>query len=98
MNANRITPSSGFGAELDRLIDARRITRDEAAERIGVDGSYISRLITGHRRPSREVCQQIADGLQLSCRERRRLTVLAGFIPSDMRSLLIEIFGLQEVA
>ncbi|MGI8403943.1 MAG: helix-turn-helix domain-containing protein [Thermomicrobiales bacterium] len=95
MRASRHTPSPGFGAELNRLIDARHILRDEAADRIGVDGSYISRLITGHRRPSREVCQQIADGLELTCRERRRLTVLAGFIPPDMRGLVMEITGLE---
>jgi len=95
MSVHRNTPSPGFGAELNRLIDARHIIRDEAALRIDIDGSYISRLISGGRQPSPEMCQQIADGLQLSCRERRRLTVLAGFIPPDMRGLLIEILGLE---
>lgn len=95
MSVQRNIPSPGFGAELNWLIDVRGLTRDEAAERIGIDGSYVSRLITGGRKPSPEMCQQIADGLKLTCRERRRLTVLAGFIPPDMCGLMIEILGLE---
>ncbi len=95
MNAHRITPARGFGADLNRLIADHGLTRDTAAESIGVDGPYLSRLITGRHPPSRKMCQRIADGLQLTCRERRRLTVLAGFIPPDMRGLVMEITGLE---
>ena len=67
-----------FRDYLDRLCRARGVLYAELAREIGVTKSYIGQLVHGHSKPPpRERCEQIADVLELSPAERRRLTDLA---------------------
>ncbi|MFW6163405.1 MAG: XRE family transcriptional regulator [Planctomycetota bacterium] len=67
-----------FRDYLDNLCHSRRILYAELAREIGVTKSYIGQLVHGHSKPPpRERCEQIAEALDLSPAERRRLLDLA---------------------
>ncbi len=67
-----------FRDYLDNLCRSRRVLYAELAREIGVTKSYIGQLVHGHSKPPpRGRCEQIADALDLSPGERRRLIDLA---------------------
>lgn len=80
--------SATFG---DRLTAYRRradLSQSRLAERADLDTSYISRLATGSRVPSRETVEALATALGLTDAERDDLRQAAGFVPSDPAGLL----------
>lgn len=79
---------SAFGAELKRLREASGLSQSKLAERAGFDHSYVSRLETGARKPSREAVEQLAWRLDATDLERDRLRAAAGFLTVDPLSRL----------
>jgi transcriptional regulator with XRE-family HTH domain len=53
------------------------------SDRAGFDFSYVSRLETGSRRPSREAVEKLNDAFELEGADREPLRVAAGFAPND---------------
>ncbi len=77
-----------FGVTLKRYREARRVSQSKLAERAGFDHSYVSRLESGARTPTRDAVQQLADALDLERQQQDELLASAGFLPQEVSSLL----------
>lgn len=77
-----------FGATLKRYREARRVSQSKLAEKAGFDHSYVSRLESGARTPTRDAVQQLADALGLERMQQDELLASAGFLPQEISSLL----------
>lgn len=77
-----------FGATLKRYREARRVSQSKLAERAGFDHSYVSRLESGARTPTRDAVQQLAEALGLERMQQDELLASAGFLPHEVSSLL----------
>lgn len=79
-----------FGTALKRLREDRRVSQSKLAERAGFDHSYVSRLESGARTPTRDAVVSLAGSLQLDAKDQDRLLAAAGFLPKDTASLLAD--------
>lgn len=77
-----------FGATLKRYRETRRVSQSKLAERAGFDHSYVSRLESGARTPTRDAVQQLAEALGLERLQQDELLASAGFLPQEVSSLL----------
>lgn len=77
-----------FGATLKRYRENRRVSQSKLAERAGFDHSYVSRLESGARTPTRDAVQQLAEALGLERLQQDELLASAGFLPQEVSSLL----------
>jgi transcriptional regulator with XRE-family HTH domain len=85
--ASKRTPTP-FAALLRSLREARRVSQSKLAERAGFDHSYVSRIESGSRVPSRDAVIQMARALGLEDDACDELLSAAGFMPGDVASLL----------
>ena len=91
-----------FGSTLKRLREVRRVSQSKLAERAGFDHSYVSRLESGARTPTREAVQQLSRALELDRSQQDGLLAAAGFLPREVSSLLssepeiTEVLGLLQ--
>ena len=86
-----------FGMQLKGLREARRVSQSKLAERAEFDHSYVSRLESGARMPTRDAVERLAAALLLSQSEEDALLASAGFLPRDVTSLLSDEPALGEV-
>lgn len=77
-----------FGALLKALRERRAISQSKLAERAAFDHSYVSRLESGTRMPTRDAVDRLGAALDLSQAELDALLAAAGFLPRDVTSLL----------
>jgi transcriptional regulator with XRE-family HTH domain len=77
-----------FGRLLKRCREARGVSQSKLAERAGFDHSYVSRLESGARTPTRDAVDRLGEALGLNQVERDALLAAAGFLPRDVSSLL----------
>jgi transcriptional regulator with XRE-family HTH domain len=77
-----------FGLALKSLRQTRRVSQSKLAERAGFDHSYVSRLESGARTPTRDAVQQLARALELERVQQDELLAAAGFLPREVSSLL----------
>jgi transcriptional regulator with XRE-family HTH domain len=77
-----------FGGVLKGVREARRVSQSKLAKRAGFDHSYVSRLESGARTPTREAVEQLATALELEGVQHDELLVAAGFLPREVSSLL----------
>lgn len=77
-----------FGGVLKGFREARRVSQSKLAKRAGFDHSYVSRLESGARTPTREAVEQLANALELEGIQHDELLVSAGFLPREVSSLL----------
>ncbi|HMM40627.1 MAG TPA: helix-turn-helix domain-containing protein [Thermomicrobiales bacterium] len=93
---------AGFAPLLRELRDRRRLSQSRLAEAAGFDHSYVSRLESGNRMPTRDAVQKLADAMALGDGERDALLAAAGFMPGRIESLfanepvLSEVLGLLQ--
>jgi len=91
-----------FGVTLKRFREGRRVSQSKLAERAGFDHSYVSRLESGARTPTRDAVQQLSQALELERVHQDELLASAGFLPSEISSLLsgepeiTEVLGLLQ--
>lgn len=78
----------GFGSTLKQFREARRVSQSKLAERAGFDHSYVSRLESGARTPTRDAVEQLAIALGLEQVHQDELLASAGFLPHEISSLL----------
>ncbi|MGB3330175.1 MAG: helix-turn-helix transcriptional regulator [Thermomicrobiales bacterium] len=96
--------TEGFGPVLKRFREARRVSQSKLAERAGFDHSYVSRLESGARTPTRDAVEQLAQALGLERVQQDELLASAGFLPREVSSLLsgepeiTEVLGLLQNA
>lgn len=94
--------AEGFGPVLKRFREARRVSQSKLAERAGFDHSYVSRLESGARTPTRDAVEQLAQALGLERVQQDELLASAGFLPREVSSLLsgepeiTEVLGLLQ--
>jgi transcriptional regulator with XRE-family HTH domain len=86
-----------FGVQLKALREARRVSQSKLAERADFDHSYVSRLESGARMPTRDAVERLASAMVLSQIEEDSLLASAGFLPRDVTSLLSDEPALGEV-
>lgn len=86
-----------FGGLLKTTRENRRISQSKLAERADFDHSYVSRLESGARMPTRDAVERLATALTLCQAEEDSLLAAAGFLPRDVSSLLSDEPVLGEV-
>src|SRR6478752_4219675 len=77
-----------FGLLLKKCREARSVSQSKLAERAGFDHSYVSRLESGARTPTRDAVDRLGEALSLDQLERDAMLASAGFLPRDVGSLL----------
>lgn len=80
--------SAEFGLLLKRCRETRSVSQSKLAERAGFDHSYVSRLESGARTPTRDAVDRLGEALSLDQIERDSMLASAGFLPRDVGSLL----------
>lgn len=86
-----------FGALLKEYREARRVSQSKLAERADFDHSYVSRLESGARMPTRDAVERLAEALGLDQNAQDALLAAAGFLPRDVTSLLADEPAIGEV-
>lgn len=77
-----------FGRTLKHCRESRRVSQSKLAELAGFDHSYVSRLESGSRTPTRDAVGQLAIAMQLDADDHDRLLAAAGYVPKNVSSLL----------
>lgn len=88
-----------FGSLLRGLREARGLPMKDLGERAGLHQTFISRLESGERGPSREAVDALVDALDASEADRFRLLVAADLmVPLDpLLAALAEVFWSERV-
>src|SRR6266540_3734120 len=76
-----IAEPTGFGSELRRWRDWRRVSQLELAIRAGTTQRHLSFIERGRSMPGRAIVVRLAEALGLSLRERNSLLLRAGYAP-----------------
>ena len=77
-----------FGHLLKGLREKRGVSQSKLAERAEFDHSYVSRLESGARMPTRDAVERLAEALNLEQSQLDAMLAGAGFLPRDVTSLL----------
>lgn len=72
-------PKPPFGRQLQALREQRHLSQARFAERIDCDHSYVSRIESGSRMPSREFVLRVVDGFLLERGDAAALLASAGY-------------------
>lgn len=81
-------PGAEFGGLLKGFRERRNVSQSKLAERAAFDHSYVSRLESGARMPTRDAVDRLGEALGLTQVELDALLAAAGFLPRDVTSLL----------
>jgi transcriptional regulator with XRE-family HTH domain len=79
--------SVDFGVLLKRFREGRSVSQSKLAERAEFDHSYVSRLESGARMPTRDAVDRLGHAMGLDQPELDTLLAAAGFLPRDVSSL-----------
>jgi len=91
-----------FAALLREYRDRRRLSQSRLAGAAGFDHSYVSRLESGTRMPTRDAVAKLAEAMGLEEGDRDALLASAGFMPGRIENLfasepvLSEVLGLLQ--
>jgi transcriptional regulator with XRE-family HTH domain len=77
-----------FAPYLREMRDRSRLSQSRLAEAAGFDHSYVSRLESGSRMPTRDAVLKLAAAMSLDEHDRDGLLASAGFMPGKIESLL----------
>jgi transcriptional regulator with XRE-family HTH domain len=86
-----------FGRLLKTLRERSGVSQSKLAERADFDHSYVSRLESGARMPTREAVDRLGGAMGLDEGALDALLASAGFLPRDVTSLLSNEPALGEV-
>ena len=86
-----------FGSLLKTLRERHGVSQSKLAERADFDHSYVSRLESGARMPTREAVDRLGTAMGLDQGALDALLASAGFLPRDVTSLLSNEPALGEV-
>lgn len=99
---DELATTHGFAPMLREYRDRRRMSQSRLAKAAGFDHSYVSRLESGTRMPTRDAVVKLAEAMTLGDSERDALLAAAGFMPGRIESLfasepvLSEVLGLLQ--
>lgn len=88
---------SAFARLLKQFREERGVSQSRLAEYSQFDHSYVSRLESGNRAPTREAVSKLADALKLDAGQRDSLLAAAGFMPQRVESLFADEPVLSDV-
>ena len=77
-----------FGDTLAHFRERRLVSKARLSRRSGFSPSYVSRLESGARVPTVETVYTLARSLELSCPDRDRLLISAGYLPVEPTAVL----------
>ena len=77
-----------FGSLLKQLREQVGVSQSKLAERADFDHSYVSRLESGARMPTRDAVDRLGEAMGIDQGARDALLAAAGFLPKDVSSLL----------
>lgn len=84
-----------FGWWLAHHRSVARLSQTQLAKKCGFDHSYVSRLESGSRTPTRDAVDRLVNELDLDLYDRTRFIAAAGFMPAGSnvvtRPLLVEL-------
>jgi len=83
-------PVGSFALALRHCREGSRLSQSRLAAEAGFDHSYVSRLESATRTPTREAVLRLAEALRLDDPARDRMLVAAGFMPLRVANLLGE--------
>jgi transcriptional regulator with XRE-family HTH domain len=85
------TPGAEFGSLLKAMREKARpfLSQSKLAELACFDHSYVSRLESGARMPTRDAVERLAEALGVSDAERRDLLQHAGFAPVSPQEVAV---------
>lgn len=83
-----VSAEQGFPQLLKHFREAGRLSQSRLAEVAGFDHSYVSRLESGNRTPTREAVVKLGEALGLAPEQRDTLLASAGYMPDRLESLL----------
>ena len=86
-----------FGKLLKTFREQHGVSQSKLAERADFDHSYVSRLESGARMPTREAVDRLGLAMSLEQAQLDTLLASAGFLPRDVSSLLSAEPALGEV-
>jgi len=86
-----------FGNLLKSLRERHGVSQSKLAERATFDHSYVSRLESGARMPTRDAVLRLGEAMGLEMTDIDSLLASAGFLPKDVSSLLSNEPALGEV-
>lgn len=89
--------STPFARMLKEFREDRGISQSRLAEASNFDHSYVSRLESGNRAPTREAVTKLSDALRLDANQRDTLLAAAGFMPQRVESLFADEPVLSDV-
>jgi transcriptional regulator with XRE-family HTH domain len=81
-------PGAEFGGLLKGFRERRNVSQSKLAEKAAFDHSYVSRLESGARMPTRDAVDRLGEAMGLTQVELDALLAAAGFLPRDVTSLL----------
>lgn len=84
------TYGAEFGGLLKSFRERTRLSQSKLAERAEYDHSFVSRLESGARMPTRDAVDRIARAMTLTQVETDSLLAAAGFLPRDVTSLIAD--------
>lgn len=58
-----------LGKRIKELRKRAELSQDQLAEKVGIDGKYLSRIEVGKRNPSLDTLEGLADSLQVEMKE-----------------------------
>ena len=86
-----------FGTLLKQLREQHGVSQSKLAERADFDHSYVSRLESGARMPTRDAVDRLGQAMNLEQSQLDALLASAGFLPRDVSSLFSSEPALGEV-
>jgi transcriptional regulator with XRE-family HTH domain len=84
----KLAAESNFAATLRQAREAQGLSQSRLAARAGYDHSYVSRLESDSRSPTRDAVLNLASAMGLDEYRRDRLLASAGFLPVRVENLL----------
>lgn len=89
---------SAFAPTLKAMREGRGLSQSKLAKRAEVSHSYVSRLESGERNPTREAVDRLAAALRLDDEERDDLMLAAGFASGTAPVAMGEVLAILDRA
>lgn len=82
------TVSGSFATSLRRYRESKRLSQSRLAAYAEFDHSYVSRLESGSRFPTRTAVIKLSEAMSLDAAQRDALLASAGFMPEQVENLI----------
>lgn len=91
------SPPTEFGYTLKILREKRGVSQSKLAEKAEFDHSYVSRLESGAREPTREAVLRLGEALRVSDDELNGMLISSNFLPKTTLGLIQNLAELKDL-